>query len=130
MFILCVCVSSAYVYVDCICAWCILMLEEGLGSAETGIAGGCELPCLCSELNLVLCIINKCSELLHHLSSLITTFPAFSKQPLYQKTVTYFFVLKKVKHLREKLIGIFYIWFPILIVCVYVFLVFTVISIN
>lgn len=42
----------AYVYVDRICAWCILMLEEGLGSAETGIAGGCELPCVCSELNL------------------------------------------------------------------------------
>lgn len=62
------------------------------------------LPCVCSELNLVPCISNKCYELLYHLSRLVTTFLAFSKQSIYQETVIYFFVVKRVKYLREKLV--------------------------
>lgn len=65
----------------------------------------------------VLCISNKCSELLHHLSSLITTFLVFLGNHFIKKQLYIFYVVKRVKHLREKLIRIFYIWFPILIVC-------------
>lgn len=45
-------VLSATVSVHHVCASCLQRPEGCIGSSETGVTDGCELPCVCWELNL------------------------------------------------------------------------------
>lgn len=61
-------VLPSYMYVHHVSAQ---RSKEGLGSTGTGTASGCEPPCGCWELNVVLCKSNECSEPLSYVSSLL-----------------------------------------------------------